>query len=63
MTNAAHLAVVERAAYNRRDAIEQYHIAILKAKADGHTYRRIADAAGTDPATIHRIVKRLVPTV
>lgn len=58
MTAADSLAWVKRATRNRRAATDDYRAAIIQARASGATLRQIADAAGTGPPNVLRIIRR-----
>ncbi len=52
------LTAVTRATRKRTDANTAYRTAILEARADGATLQQIADAAGTGPPNVLRIIRR-----
>lgn len=58
MTARQHLQRVTRATRQRDRADDDYRGAILAAREAGATLRQIADAAGTGPPNVLRIIRR-----
>lgn len=58
MTARQHLTRVTRATRQRDRADQAYRGAIVQAREAGATLRQIADAAGTGPPNVLRIIRR-----
>jgi hypothetical protein len=58
MTARTALQHVTHATRARARATDNYRTAILDARASGATLRQIADAAGTGPPNVLRIIRR-----
>lgn len=58
MTARTALQHVTHATRKRAQAADEYRAAIIAARASGATLRQIADAAGTGPPNVLRIIRR-----